>query len=175
MRKVIEETENWSKGWWVVSLTFLAGMILTILPLPYWAIWFRPDWVLLIVIYWSLACPDEIGVGFAWVVGLLLDILLASIFGEHALGFALVSYFCVKFHLRIQSLFFWRKTIAVFLLILLYKSILFWIEGSMGQLPDYRIYWLSVLTSLLAWPWIFILLRDCHGTFKLSPKNKGYS
>lgn len=183
MRKVIEESANWSKGWWIVSLTFLVGMILTIMPLPYWAIWFRPDWVLLVVIYWTLTCPDEIGVGIAWLVGLLLDILLASMLGEHALAFALVGYFCIKFHLRIHSLFFWRKTTAIFLLILLYKSVLFWAQGFIGQLPDYRIYWLSTVTSLLAWPWVFILLRDSHNAFRLPAKNplktplknKGYS
>ncbi len=167
MRRIAEEALNWSKGLWIVSLTFLVSMGLTILPLPYWAIWFRPDWVLLVVIYWTLTCPDEVGVGIAWLVGFLLDILLASMLGEHALALSLVAYFCAKFHLRVNLLSFWRKVTVIFLLILLYKSVLFWVQGAIGQLPDYRIYWLSTLTSLLAWPWAFILLRDCYGSFSL--------
>lgn len=167
---MIKKSENWTRRWWIVSFSFLVGMILTILPLPSWAIWFRPDWVLLLVIYWTLTCPNEIKVGFVWLMGLFLDVLLASILGEHALAFALVGYICIKFHLRIHSLFFWRKTTSIFLLILLYKSILFWVQGFMGQLPDYRIYWLSTVSSLLVWPWVFILLRDFQNTFRLSEK-----
>jgi len=50
----------------VIPFTLLIGLMLLILPLPDWAQTYRPDWVALILIYWSMALPKKIGLWFAF-------------------------------------------------------------------------------------------------------------
>lgn len=53
---------------------------------------FRPDWVALVVLYWVIALPHHLNVISAWVVGLIMDILLGSTLGIHALSMAVISW-----------------------------------------------------------------------------------
>ena len=57
----------------VIVLTIVFAMLLMMLPLPDALRFFRPEWVLITLIYWAMAVPRLVGVGFAWVVGLFMD------------------------------------------------------------------------------------------------------
>jgi rod shape-determining protein MreD len=151
----------------VIGLSIIIAMMLTILPLPDWAIWLRPQWVLLVMVYWCLALPERISVGIAWVIGLLLDVLLGTLLGQHALSLAVVAYFIVKFHPRIRLYPIWQKTLIVFMLSLIYLALLFWVQGLLGVLPNSWQFWLPALTSTLLWPWVFIILRDLRRKFNV--------
>jgi rod shape-determining protein MreD len=151
----------------VIGLSIIVAMMLTILPLPDWAIWLRPQWVLLVMVYWCLALPERISVGIAWVIGLLLDVLLGTLLGQHALSLAVVAYFIVKFHPRIRLYPIWQKTLVVFMLSLIYSALLFWVQGLLGVLPNSWQFWLPALTSALLWPWVFIILRDLRRKFNV--------
>ena len=62
------------------------------MPLPDWLGPFRPDLALLAVIYWILTSPRIAGLGYAWLAGLVLDVLRGMTLGQHALGFVLVAF-----------------------------------------------------------------------------------
>ncbi len=96
-------TRNRGKSIFIISLSFLVGMILLILPLPAWASWWRPSWVFLILVYWMLAMPYRVGVGAAWLVGLIVDLLLGTPLGMHAFVFTLLGYFVLKFNPQLRN------------------------------------------------------------------------
>ena len=48
-------------GYWVILLTFFAAYVLAVLPLPLWLLWARPEWVALLLIYWTIALPQRVG------------------------------------------------------------------------------------------------------------------
>ena len=54
----------------VASLSIIVAFMLTIMPLPDWAVELRPDWVTLVLIYWAIMIPTRFGVTVAWVFGL---------------------------------------------------------------------------------------------------------
>ena len=72
--------------------TIFIAAILAILPAPHWSIPYRPEWIALILIYWSMAHSEEINIGTAWTIGLLADVLLGSLLGLHALCFSIIVY-----------------------------------------------------------------------------------
>ena len=154
-------------NWFVIPLSFLVALVLTMLPMPEWAIWLRPPWVLLVLIYWNISLPDNVGIGTAWVIGLILDVLNGSALGEHALALTIVSYFVVRIHAQLRMFPLLQQGISVFLLVLFYQAILFCIQGFVGDLPKGWLYWSSSITSMLLWPWVFTIMRDCRRRFRV--------
>lgn len=144
---------------WILFSIFLA-MILNMLPLPAWADWYRPEWLLLVILYWALALPHRVSIGAAWVVGLLLDAMNGSLLGEHALAMSVVTYIIVVFHRRIRLFPVWQQALVVFGLTLCYQLIIFTAQGAIGEDPNTPLYWAPSITSMLMWPWVFIILRD---------------
>lgn len=151
----------------VIGFSFVVAIVLTILPLPGFVKWWRPEWVPLILIYWCLATPSRVGIGIAWMVGLFLDVLHMTLLGEHALALAFIAYLTTKFQVRIQLFPFWQKQLTILSLILLYLGIIFWIEGLIGQMPEITLYWLSAFVSTLLWPWLYIVMRDYRWRFRV--------
>lgn len=134
--------------------------MLTIIPLPDWATLWRPEWVALAVIYWSMALPRRVGLGYAWILGLLLDIIKGTLLGQHALGLVVIAYLTTRFHQRIRVFPLWQQSLVVGLMLSMHLLLLLWIYGIMGYAPNTWFYWMPVLTSMLLWPWLFLLLRD---------------
>lgn len=152
----------------VIVFSLVIAFILTILPVPNWAIWLRPQWVVMVMIFWTLALPSQVSIGTAWMVGLFLDVMLGSLLGEHALCLSLVTYFVVKFRFRVQLLQPWQRHLAVLGFIFLYQLILFLLLGAQGKIPLVWYYWLSPFTSILFWPWVYGILKGCQKRFRIS-------
>ncbi len=152
-----------------VLLCIVASLILTIAPAPDWAEAYQPDWVPLTLIYWSMLLPRTYSVGWAWVIGLIVDVAQGTLFGQHALALVLIIYIAVKFHLQIRVFPMLQMTATVFALIALYQFILFWINGVAGINAPAATYWGPVVTSTLIWP----LLSMVFGGIRYSIRGRG--
>ena len=130
----------------------VASLMLAIAPMPDWAESYRPDWVALTLIFWSMLLPRTYSIGWAWVIGLILDVAQGTLFGQHALALCLVVYITVKFHLQIRVFPVMQMTATVFALLALYQFILFWINGVAGINSPAVVYWGPVVTGTLVWP-----------------------
>src|SRR3990167_10607070 len=150
-----------------ISLTFLAGMMLLILPLPRWIIWFRPAWVFMELVFWMIRVPHRVGIGMAWFVGLWLDLLTGTLLGQHAFVLTIIAYFVIKFHVQIRSFPTWQQMLLIALLTITYLSLQYWIMAMVGRSPDTGKFWLPVMTTTLLWPWVYLLLRDFQLRFEL--------
>ena len=155
-------------NWTAIFISLLIAIILTLLPAPDWAIWLKPAWVLLILIYWAMTVPTRVGLGMAWLMGLIMDLLNGTLLGEHALAYTMVIYLVERMHIRLRMYPVMQQSFTVFLFILIYQFIVYCIQGFIGQLPASHLYWLSSLTSMLLWPWLFVLMRDYRRWFKIA-------
>ncbi len=135
-----------------IVVTFVAALMLAIAPLPEWAEPFRPDWLMLTLIYWSMTFPHNYSVGSAWIAGLVLDVAQGTLLGQHALAFSVVIYITVKFHLQLRQFPVLQMSATIFALLALYRFILFWINGVAGISAPAVVYWGPVLTGALIWP-----------------------
>jgi rod shape-determining protein MreD len=146
-------------SWFVIPVSFILAFMLTLLPMPGWAIWLRPAWVLMVLIFWTMTSPERVNVGTAWIVGIVLDVLLGSLLGEHAFALTVITYIVVRMHTRLRMFPLIQQGLSIFLLVLLYQFILFCIQGFIGSLPNSWLYWSSSLTSMLLWPWVYSIMR----------------
>ncbi|NIP18450.1 MAG: rod shape-determining protein MreD, partial [Xanthomonadales bacterium] len=69
-----------------LTLVLIAAILLTLLPLPKLLDPIWPYWVALVLVYWSLESTGGISLGFAFLAGLVLDVLTGSLMGMHALS-----------------------------------------------------------------------------------------
>lgn len=134
-------------------------MGLKILPLPDYLSRFNPDWVLLALIYWTLAMPEKIGVFTAWMVGVVVDVLTGRLLGQQALAYAIISYFSLKFHKRLRQYPVIQQSLFVFLCLLFSQMLTFWIENIYSITGFSLTFWLPVLSGTLFWPIVFSILR----------------
>lgn len=151
----------------VIATSFLISFLLVLVPLPEWASMYRPDWVVLVLIYWCLEIPDRVGPVAGWIVGLLVDVTQTSLLGLNALGMALVGYITNRFHYRLRMFPWWQQAVSVFFILLLYRALVGWIKGFIAPtFLDYT-YWVPSLIGMIIWPWLFIILSDASRASKV--------
>jgi rod shape-determining protein MreD len=112
-------------GFFRVMLTLVLAMSLRIAPWPGEMAALNPDWVLLVLIYWSLAIPERVGIFHAWTFGLLTDVLTGRLLGQYALAYSLVIYICLKLHKRLRQFPLLQQGLFIFFCLLLSQLLLF--------------------------------------------------
>lgn len=156
-------------GGGAILLSLALALVLAIVPLPEWARAVRPEWVLLVLIYWCLAVPNRVGVGVSWLAGLSVDVLTGSLLGEHGFGYALVAFLALKLHQRIRVYPEWQQAVVVLLLLLLHQMTCLWVLGITGRAPDgLLVYLLPSVAGMLLWPLLFALLRGYRRRFAVT-------
>ena len=150
-----------------IGMTLLIAMMLTILPLPAWAVWLQPAWVFMVLLFWMMTIPYRVSVGTAFISGLLLDLLTGTMVGQHALLFTIISYLFIRFQAPIHSLPLWQQTIFILISTVAYLALQYWIMIMVNISPITAKYWLPVLSTTALWPWVRFLLQDYHHRFRL--------
>jgi rod shape-determining protein MreD len=151
----------------VIYSTFFLGLLGAIYPLPIILNAFRPDWMVLIIFYWVLALPHRISIGHAFILGILLDLLLGSTLGMHALLFSLLAYMVSISYQRIRYFTLVQTTLLAGLFVLITKLALYWLASSLQEIVLHKHYFWSIFTSMLIWPWFFFFMRYVRQRFKV--------
>jgi len=120
--------------------------------LPWGNMVFVPDFVALVLVFWSIHQPRKVGIGVAFVMGLLMDVHTASLLGENALAYTLLSYFAITIHRRVLWFTPMTQTLHVFPLFLLTQVIQSLIQLMVnGKFPGWLFFSESFVTAAL-WP-----------------------
>jgi rod shape-determining protein MreD len=141
-----------------VIMSFIFGLMLTIMPLPDAIAAFRPDWLAMLVIFWAMQLPRTWSVGTAWIVGIVLDASQGTLLGQHALALCCVAFITVRFHLLMRVFPVPQLTVSVFPILAIYQFLLFWINGVAGVEAPSVAYWGPVISGTLLWPVMMLFL-----------------
>lgn len=161
-------SSNRQSGGWVVFVSFVVALILTMIPLPDSLTVLRPEMVTIVLIFWCITLPERIGVGIGWMAGLMLDVVQGALLGQHAFALALVAWVTLKLHQRIRVYPRWQQALSILLLVVLSQMIVLWVQGIIGQSPKTWMYWLPSITSTLLWPWLNIFMRNVRRVYKVN-------
>ena len=157
-----------SNGLWVIVLSFFLAYLLAIVPFPDWAMSYRPEWVAMVLIYWVMALPYRVGIGSAWLAGLILDILKGSVLGLNAIGLVIVAYVTLSLHLRFRMFSPIQQSGLVLILIGINLFICYWLEVMTGYTSaSDMMFIMGALTSAILWPSLFQILRQTRRSFEV--------
>ncbi|MFP5430262.1 MAG: rod shape-determining protein MreD [Gammaproteobacteria bacterium] len=145
--------------WLALPLSFLLAFLLVALPLPQVLSYWRPELVTMLLVFWVLTEPGKVGVWTAFVLGLLLDVLMATTFGVYPLMLATVAYLTRLSYRWVRVLSLWQTGGLVFVLVLASLVIKRILLGVLGGGTDSLLFWAPALTSALVWPTVMLSLR----------------
>lgn len=155
------------KAYVVMVMSFLVALVLMVLPMPGWSVWMRPNWMLLLLIFWGITLPQRVGVGVAWGMGLVLDLLLGSPLGQHALIFTCLQYVVIKFRPRLKQYHLPQMVLVIALLLYADHLLVYLTQLAIARQPFPWTFWLQPLMGVLLWPWLDILLKSLRWRYHI--------
>jgi rod shape-determining protein MreD len=82
-----------------IGLTLLLAFAFNMLPLGRMPA--MPDLLAVALVFWGVHQPRRVGVGLAFVFGLLMDVHQGALLGQHALAYTLLSFIAITVHRRL--------------------------------------------------------------------------
>ena len=133
-----------------IAFTLAAAFVLDLL--PWGARPWAPDLLALVLVFWNVHHPRKVGIGIAFLFGLLMDVHDASLLGEKALTFSLLSYGAISLHRRVLWFGTVGKMLHVLPLMVAAQAVTAVVRAALGSgLPGWEPLLSSVTTTLL-WP-----------------------
>lgn len=145
-----------------MALSALIALALAVVPLPTSLAPFRPDFLVIVVYYWSIAQPQAGGLALAFFSGLALDVIHGVVLGQHALALTLTAAWTTNLRLRIRVFSFTSQCLVIFAMLAGYQFILFWIDGATGNPVTTFSRWLAPLIGAIMWPIVGGLLSKLN-------------
>ena len=153
-----EEILRQVNPWWILFSCFL-GLLGNLAPASGVTLVVRPDFLALVILYWCIQEPRYMGVGIAWLLGLVMDVADATVFGQHALAYAVLAYGAEYFRRRVLRFPLWQQAVQVAVLLVLCALIVLLVRFVGGSpLPKWS-YLMPPLVGALLWPVISVLLQ----------------
>lgn len=139
-----------------IVLSLVAAFILNLLP---WGSWIGlPDFVALVLVFWSIHQPRKVGIGVAFVMGVLMDVHNASLLGQNALAYTLLSYFAIMIHRRVLWFPLGTQALHVFPLLMVMQVVQWVIQVIVNSKFPGWFYFIESLTTAALWPVITWML-----------------
>jgi rod shape-determining protein MreD len=139
-----------------IAATILLAFVLNILP------WGRmygvPDFLAIVLVFWNIHQPRKVGIGIAFLVGLLMDVHASALLGERALAYSLLSYGAMSLHRRVPWFRVGGQMLHVLPLFLVAQLVVVAVRMAVGGPFPGVGYFLQSLSSTLLWPLADVLL-----------------
>jgi rod shape-determining protein MreD len=142
-------------------ITLSLGLAFFFNMLPISELWW-PDILAVVLVYWVLYYPSNIGMGIGFLLGLVMDVQDGSVMGQHAITYVLLSFLVLMYQRRLLWFAPWSQALQLlpvfFLPLLLTLFLRLWLGGLM---PNITIFITPFLQALLWLPisWFFMLVH----------------
>lgn len=132
-------------------LSLLLGFMCYLLPWAGFGLTLRPDFVLLVLLYWLIRAPYLCNIGLAWMMGMLVDLADGSLFGQHALAFTITAFLALLYQRRATLFDRIQQAGYVFVLLLISQFVLLLLKLFAGtDVPSWQ-YFLPSVSGILLW------------------------
>ena len=117
-----------------------------------------PDFLALVLVFWSVHQPLRVGIGVAFFFGLCMDVHQAALLGQHALAYTALSFFAITIHRRLLWFSVPSQAVQVLPLFATAHAIEMAIRLlAGGAFPGFMILFAPALESVL-WPVVSVVL-----------------
>ena len=141
---------------WFIAVSILCALLCNLLPAGAWA--GTPDVLLVVLAFWGVHQPRRVGLTWAFVLGLLMDVQHTSLLGQHALAYVLVMYVAQHNSRRLLWFSGWYQAVQMVPLFFLAHGLQLAVRLLAGDM--FPGFWLALAPLLegLLWPLAVVLL-----------------
>lgn len=143
---------------WMLPISFVVALLLGLLPMPGFLQPLRPYWLALILAYWVIEAPDNVGLGVAFIVGVVADLMYGGLLGEQALRLVIMTFILQRFRARLRFFPLSQQALAIGVLLLNDRIVATAIHLALGEPTLPWNYWWAPLLGMLLWPPLFLVL-----------------
>ncbi|MCY1288752.1 Rod shape-determining protein MreD [compost metagenome] len=152
-------TAQRSRNGWVIWVSLVLALLLSVAPMPVFMEAGRPLWVALFLTFWVLHLPHRVGMTTAFLLGLAEDVLYSTLFGQNALILTLIVFLVLSLHQRLRMFPMWQQSLVLLVVYGIAQLVQLWLNALTGNRPPTLTFVLPALVSALLWPWVAALLR----------------
>ena len=139
-----------------IAFTLLGALALNMLPFGRQPA--MPDFLIVTLAFWNVHQPRRVGVGFAFLFGLLMDVHEGALLGQHALAYTLLSFVAITVHRRLLWFGVVEQALQIFPLFAAVHGVSLAVRMiAGGMFPGWWIVAAPVFEALL-WPLAMVLL-----------------
>ncbi len=139
-----------------IGFSLIAALLLDMLPLG--RVPWMPDFLALALVFWAVHQPLRVGIGLAFLFGLVVDVHQASLLGQHALSYTALSFFAAMIHRRLLWFTVPSQALQVLPIFAVAHGLELIIRMLGGGIFPGWIMLLAPLAESLLWPVISVLL-----------------
>ena len=142
-----------------IVITLIAALLANLLPWSGAALWLKPDFVALVVLYWCIEQPRKFGFIAPWLLGLFMDVADGTLFGQHALSYSMLAYAGIVLHRRVLGFTGTAQVAHVVILLLMNDLIVLTVRALAGaDFPGFQ-YFIGSFVAGALWPPLSVLLK----------------
>jgi rod shape-determining protein MreD len=136
---------------WVLPVSLVVALLLGLVPLPDLLQPMRPYWLALVLAYWVLEEPEKIGLGAAFLVGVVADLVFGGLLGEQAMRLAIFAFILDRFRARLRFFPLSQQALAIGGLLVNDRVVSAVIHLVLGAPQQPWTFWWAPLVGMLLW------------------------
>ena len=164
MTEYLDKKNNFISVYFFIGITIFVSFLLEIFTSNLFDLSVYLPITLMVLIYWNMALPKDIGLIWAMIFGFCLDVNKEILLGSHVLLFLLISFLTQRYFHRLRALYKIQQSFFVAVVILIYQIFLILFFSEFRQSIFLELILLTLLSSFL-WPVIFGILRQLRIKF----------
>jgi rod shape-determining protein MreD len=139
-----------------IWFSLLAALLVDLI--PFGRTPWMPDFLALVLVFWSVHQPLRVGIVAAFLFGLAMDVNHTALLGQHALAYTALSYFAITIHRRLLWFSVPSQAVQVLPLFAAAHAIELSIRMLAGGVFPGLTVLLAPLLEALLWPVVSVLL-----------------
>lgn len=153
---------------WFIFLSLIGAVLLNFLPTSHWP--GMPDWVALVLCFWSVREFRRVGMGWAFMLGLLMDVADGAVLGQHCFAYVLLAYAASSLSRRLLWFPIAQQALQIMPLLVATQVVQAGMRLAVGaDFPGWG-YFISPFVATLLWiPATFILLLPQYQPVEQNP------
>lgn len=142
----------------LIFFSILAAYLIEVLPWSGSLLLVRPDFVLLVLLFWVIHEPGHVGQGFAFALGLMVDVSDSTLLGQHAMAYVIAVFAAQVLRVRILQFPLGEQTLHVLGITLVSSVVFLLLNLALGaDFPGWLLFVSPVATAFLWAPATWLL------------------
>ena len=164
MTEYLDKRSNFISVYFFIGITIFFTFLLEVFISNFFELSVYLPLTLMVLIYWNMALPKNIGLIWAMIFGFCLDINQEILLGSHVILFLFISYFTQRYFHRLRALYTVQQSLFVAIIVLIYQIFLIFFLSGFNDTIIIELVLMTVLAALI-WPIIFGILRQLRIKF----------